>query len=187
MRRITILYGAIREGRMSSRVAKAVRQSFSDAGAEVTLIDIKDYKLPVMESRLKDMQDPPAVLLEISEALKNADGIVFLSPEYNNSYSGAFKNAVDYFTFEWAKKPIGVVAASAGRQGGINASNLMQLLVLAIGAYAMPTKLLIPEIGNSIDENGVPTSEAITKSIRKFTEEMLWFTEAIKTQKEKGR
>lgn len=184
---ITILYGAIREGRLSIRAAKAVERALKATGkADIRLIDIRAFGLPVMENRLKDTPEPLPSVLEISQALQSADGIVFVSPEYNNSYSGAFKNAVDYFTFEWAKKPIGIVAASAGKMGGINASNLMQLLVLAIGAYAMPTKLLVPELAHSLDDEGVAQNEALQKGIDKFATEMIWFTEAIKTQKEKN-
>jgi azobenzene reductase len=183
MHKITILYGAIREGRLSIRAAKAVQQALLQTGkAEVTLIDIKEYNLPVMEARLKDMQNPSAGLLEISAALEGADGIIMVTPEYNNSYSGALKNAVDYFTKEWAKKPIGVVCASNGRQGGINASNLMQLLILAIGAFPMPYKLLVPEIHNALDEEGKPQNEFMQKNLEKFVSEFLWFTEAIATQ-----
>ena len=117
MYKITILYGAIREGRLSIRAAKAIERELTRSGKfEVTFIDIKDHNLPVMEARLKDMENPPASLLYISEKLETADGIVFVTPEYNNSYSGAMKNAVDYFTKEWSKKTIGIVCAYNGRQ-----------------------------------------------------------------------
>jgi NAD(P)H-dependent FMN reductase len=184
MHKITILYGAIREGRLSIRAAKAVKRVLEQSGkAEVTFIDIKDYNLPVMESRLKDMENPPAGLLEISAALENADGIVFVTPEYNNSYSGAMKNAVDYFTKEWAKKPIGICCSSDGRQGGLNASNLLQLLVLAIGAFPMPYKLLVPELPKSLDEEGNPLTEIMGKNLQRFVDEYLWFVTAISSQK----
>lgn len=186
MFKITILYGAIREGRLSIRAAKAVKAALEQSGrAEVTFIDIKDYNLPVMENRLKDMENPPATLLEISEKLGNADGIVFVTPEYNNSYSGALKNAVDYFTKEWSKKPIGIVCGSNGKQGGINASNLLQLLILAIRAFPMPQKLLVPELDKSLDENGKPLNDIMAKNLDKFVEEYLWFVEAISTQNKK--
>lgn len=186
MYKITILYGAIREGRLSIRAARALQTALTNSDrAEVTLIDIKDYHLPVMENRLKDMENPPARLVELSEKLSGADGIVFVTPEYNNSYSGALKNAVDYFTKEWAKKPIGVVCGSNGKMGGINASNMLQLLVLAIGAFPMPYKLLVPELDKSLAEDGTPQNEIMAKNINRFVEEYLWFVEAISTQKSK--
>ena len=177
MFKITILYGAIREGRLSIRAAKALQHALEQSGkAAVTFIDIKDYNLPVMEARLKDMENPPAGLLEISNALETADGIVFVTPEYNNSYSGAMKNCVDYFTKEWAKKPIGICCGSNGKMGGINASNLLQLLVLAIGAFPMP---YIAITMTGMDQ------EIMQKNLDRFVNEYLWFVEAISTQQKK--
>lgn len=184
MYKITILYGAIREGRLSIRAAVALKNALEQSGkATVTFIDIKDYALPVMEARLKDMPNPPANLLEISNALETADGIIFVTPEYNNSYSGALKNAIDYFTKEWAKKPIGIACGSNGKQGGINASNLLQLLVLALGAFPMPYKLLVPELHLSLDEEGVPQNEMMAKNLQRFVDEYLWFVGAIANHK----
>lgn len=184
MYKIAILYGAIRKGRQSLRAAKAVQKALMNTGkAEVTLIDIKDHNLQVMEERLKDMQEPLPSLLAISKILSEADGIIFVSPEYNNSYSGALKNTVDYFTREWHHKPIGVVAASDGYEGGINASNHMQLLILAIDAYAMPYKLLFPYVQNVLDEEGNPLDERSERHLKTFAKEMLWFTGAIAEHK----
>jgi NAD(P)H-dependent FMN reductase len=187
MLKITILYGAIREGRLSIRAARAIEKALKESGkAEVAFIDIKTYHLPVMESRLFEMKNPPDSLLEISSLLSGADGIVLVSPEYNNGYSGALKNAVDYFTKEWSHKPIGIVAGSNGKMAGINASNMMQLLVLAINAFPMPYKLLVPELQNSLDEEGNPQNEIIAKNIKRFVSEYLWFVEAISYQVNKG-
>lgn len=184
MYNITILYGAIREGRLSIRAAKAVKNALEQTGnVNVTFIDIKDYNIPVMEARLKDMENPPAYLLQISKDLEEADGIVFVTPEYNNSYSGAIKNTIDYFTKEWSKKPIGIVCGSNGKQGGLNASNLLQLLVLAIGAFPMPYKLLVPELHLSLDEDGVPQNDIMTKNLARFVSEYLWFVGAISNHK----
>lgn len=184
MYNITILYGAVRNGRLSIRAARAVERSLQATGkAQVTFIDIKDYNLPVMEDRLKDMKEPHPGAEAISKALWRADGIVLVTPEYNNSYSGALKNAVDYFTKEWYRKPIGIVTASDGVQGGLNASNLMQLLVLAIDAYALPNKLLVPEVHKNLDEHGVPQTEKMKGAIESFVNDYLWLVEAITKQK----
>lgn len=186
MLKITIFYGCVRVGRQSIRAAKAVEQALQATGrAEVTFIDLKHHHLPVMEQRLKDMDNPSQNLLEISEQLMGADGILFITPEYNNSYSGALKNGIDYFTKEWHHKPIGIVCASDGKQGGINASNLLQLLVLAIDGFAMPTKLLVPEVPKTIDEEGSVLDEQLAKRLNKFITDYLWFVEAIADRKKK--
>lgn len=184
MYNITILYGAVREGRLSIRAAKAVEKALTASGkCQVTLIDLKDYNLPVMEARLRDMDNPPEALTFISNALTNADGIVLATPEYNGSYSGALKNAVDYFTIEWAKKPIGICSSSSGRLGGVNASHHLQSLILSIGAFPMPYKLLVNNLGTTLDEEGNAKDEHLQQSLEKFVAEYLWFVAAIANQK----
>lgn len=186
MLKITILYGAIREGRLSIRAARAIDKALRDSGkADVTFIDVKDYDLPLMENRLKDMKDPLPDVVKVGKMIEDADGLIFVTPEYNNSYSGPLKNTVDYYTKEWGKKPIGIVCGSNGKQGGINASNLLQLLVLAIGAFPMPRKLLVPELDKSLDENGNPQNETMANNLDRFVKEYLWFAEAIVNHKRK--
>jgi NAD(P)H-dependent FMN reductase len=131
------------------------------------------------------MAQPIPEVARLGEIIAASDGIILVSPEYNNSYSGALKNMVDYYTKEWYHKPMGVVAASEGKQGGINASNLMQLLILAINGFAMPTKLLVPEIAKTIDEDGKPADEQLNKQINKFVAHFVWFTAAIAAHKQK--
>lgn len=188
MLKITILYGAIREGRLSILAARAIDKALRDSGkAEVTFVDVKDYDLPLMENRLKDMKDPLPDVVKVGKMIEDADGIIFVTPEYNNSYSGPLKNTVDYYTKEWGKKPIGIVCGSNGKQGGINASNLLQLLVLAIGSFPMPYKLLVPELDKSLDEEGNPQNEIMAKNLDRFVKEYLWFAEAIVNHKKKDQ
>lgn len=185
MLHITILYGAIRQGRQSLRVARAIRDALQQSGqAEVTFIDIKDYELPVMEQRLKDMAQPPQSLLTISKAINTADGLVLVTPEYNGSYSGAFKNMIDYFTKEYDKKPMAIAVASDGRLGGINASHHLQHLVLSIGGLPMPYFLLTPQVQEAYDAAGHPVTEKAKTDLKHFISEVLWFFTVIQKGKE---
>jgi hypothetical protein len=59
----------------------------------------------------------------------------------------------------------------------------MQLLVLSLGAFPMPYKLLVPFVDEAFDENGILVSESTAKSFEKFINEFLWFAEAIVNQK----
>jgi len=180
MLHITILYGAIREGRQSVRVAKAVAHALRESGkVKVTFIDLKDYRLPVMEQRLKDMAQPPQNLLTISNAINTADGLILVTPEYNGSYSGAFKNMVDYFTKEYDKKPMAIAVASDGRLGGINASHHLQHLVLSIGGLPMPYFLLTPRVQEAYDAAGHPATEKAKADLKKFVTEVIWFFSVI--------
>jgi NAD(P)H-dependent FMN reductase len=127
----------------------------------------------------------PEGLAAIQQLLDSADAMIFLSPEYHGSYSGALKNALDYFWKEFARKPIGVVAVASGKFGGINASTDMQQLVLSLGGFPMPFKLLIPTVQHVFDEEGKLIDEFLSKSFDKFVHEYAWFAEAIADRKAK--
>ena len=184
---ILIISGSVRTGRKSHDVAVELQKRFIAHGAKNTnVLDLAEYNLPVLEEKyLAGSSDMPEGLADIQQMLDTADAMVFLSPEYHGSYSGALKNAVDYFWKEFQRKPIGVVAAGSGKFGGINASTAMQELILALGAFPMPYKLLIPTVQNAFDENGNISDNTLSKNFDKFISEYLWFTEAIIDRKAK--
>jgi len=76
------------------------------------------------------------------------------------------------------RKPIGVAAVSAGARGGINASTVMQQLILSMGAFPMPYKLLVPHAKTAFDEDGIPV-ESLAKDVANFKNEFSWFVNAI--------
>ena len=184
---ILIISGSIRTGRKSHDVAVELQKRFVSQGLQDThVLDLAVYTLPVLEEKyLPGNNYMPEGLTDIQQMLDAADAMIFLSPEYHGSYTGALKNAVDYFWKEFQRKPIGVVAVASGRMGGINASSHMQQLILSLGAFPMPYKLLIPTVQNAFDDSGLITDEFLSKSFDKFVSEYLWFAEAIADRKAK--
>lgn len=69
--------------------------------------------------------------------------------------------------------------------GGINASTQMQHVVLSLGAYPLPAKLLIPEIQHAFNEQYEPLREDIARHTDRFLTEFSWFANAIVTAKSK--
>jgi NAD(P)H-dependent FMN reductase len=182
---ILIISGSVRTGRRSHDVAVELQKRFINHGLTDThILDLAVYNLPVLEEKfLSGSSDMPEGLVEIQQRLDRSDAMVFLSPEYHGSYSGALKNAVDYFWKEFMRKPIGVVAVASGRFGGINASTEMQQLVLSLGAFPMPYKLLIPTVQQAFDQSGKITDDLLSKNFDRFVQEYAWFAEAISDRK----
>ncbi len=184
--KITVILGSVREGRQSHKVAIELANKFATQNEiAVELIDLADLNLPMMTERISKMANPPENITQFSQSVENADAIVFVSPEYNGSYTGVLKNAIDYLFKEFQRKPIGVVAVAAGKFGGINASHLMQTLVLSLGAFPMPMKLLVPFVQNAFDTEGNLIDETLTKSFDSFVKEFIWFAEAITLHKQR--
>ena len=177
--KIIIIIGTARIGRQSQKAGQYLQSEFEKSGVEAEIIDLAVSPLPIMEERITRNPNVPPIAKEISEKLRRADAIVLVSPEYHGSFSGVLKNALDYFGPEFAKKAIGVVTASAGKMGGINASVQLQHVILSMGAYPLPQKLIVPDIQSAFDEQLRPTSEILSKQVAKFIEEFTWFAKTI--------
>ena len=179
-----ILSGSVRNGRHSHKIAYYLERQLEDRGIKADLIDLRENPLPVFGEPTGQNDQLPGHVRDLGRRLDQADAILLVTPEYHGSFSGALKNALDYFWSEFSKKPIGVATASAGRMGGINASTQLQHVILSLGAYALPAKLIVPEISNAFyDESYEPRNERIIKSTNKFLDEFLWLAEAVYLKK----
>jgi NAD(P)H-dependent FMN reductase len=146
---------------------------------DVTMIDLAEHPLPMMEEDNGRLRSPADDISIIGTQLKEADSMILVSPEYHGSFSGVLKNALDFYWAEFKRKPIGVVTTGSGKMGGINASTQMQHVVLSLGAFPLPTKLLIPEIQHAFNEQFEPLREDIIKNSERFLNDFTWFANAI--------
>lgn len=182
---IPVILGSTRRGRQSDKVAQYVLQQMKTyPRIESELLDLKEFDLPMMEERLRFLEDDaPAAVIRFGEKIRKADSIVIVTPEYNNGYPGVLKNALDYLLPEYERKPIGIVTVSAGGFGGINCLAQLRLVTLGMGAFPVPESLAVSKVQDSFDEGGSPKNPSFEKRTKDFIDEVLWFTEAIVNQK----
>ncbi len=126
--------------------------------------------------------DPPPGAVRLSEAVAAAHGLVIVTPEYNNGYPGALKNALDYLLPELKRKPVGIVTVSAGGFGGISCLAQLRLVLLAMGAAPIPASLPVSKVGQSFSEEG-PTDGDFGQRATRFIDELVWWTEAATRQR----
>lgn len=182
---IAILSSSTRIDRLSHRVALALEKVIAAQGQHtVEILDLAAYQFPVMEEVLHRHPNPPAGLEAFAEAIRRSDAHLFLSPEYNGSFTSALKNAVDYLKEqEFARKTIGVVSVSTGALGGIRAALAMQQLVLGVSGFPIPQMLTVPQVGQKFDENGEILDPAMAQRIDTYLRHFLWLAEAVTDKK----
>lgn len=122
--KIGIIVGSIREGRKGPVVAEWARDNITGhEDVEFEIIDLKSFDLPLLTSATIPMaankEYASAEVTRWSQAIDACDGFIFVTPEYNHSVPGAFKNAVDSLGQEWVGKSAAVV--SYGADGGVRA------------------------------------------------------------------
>lgn len=182
---ISILSGSTRINRQSHRVALALEKAIRREGLHTAeVLDLAEYQFPMLEEVLHRHPNPPEGLADFAERVRHSDAFLFVSPEYNGSYTAALKNAVDYLKErEFAQKAIGVVSVSTGMLGGIRAALALQQLVLGIGGFALPQMLTVGQVQQRFDERGELLEPAFEKNIQTFLGAFLWLGEAVAEKK----
>ncbi len=183
---IPIILGSTRKGRQSPKAARFVfKRMQQNNKIETEIIDLLDCRFPIMEERLRNLENPPPGVREFGEKVKRADALVVVSPEYNFGYPGVLKNALDYLLPEYQRKPIAFVTVSAGPFGGLNCLAQLRQVAFGFGALPIPASLPVSRIQDAFDDEGNPSDPAYEKRVQGFIEELLWFTEAIAAQRAK--
>ena len=185
---ISVISSSIREGSSTRRVAIHLFEKLKQEGkCNPDLIDLTNYEYPIWKEVFHLETNPPDECIELHDKLIGADAMIFVTPEYNGSYSLALKNMVDYYGVKvFEKKAVGVSSVTVGSLGGIRAGIQLQQLVLAIYAHPAPQMLLVPKVQECFDENGNLLDPTFEKNISLFLREFLWLAEALNGKNESG-
>ena len=173
---IGIILGSTREGRVSPQVGAWVKEIADQRGdANYTIIDIADYKLPLLGEAGADASGAAAW----SQAVGAQDGFVFIVQEYNHSITGALKNALDYLREEWNNKAAGIV--SYGSVGGARATEhlrgiLGELLVADVRVH--PALSLFTDFENGSDFKPAQHQQ---NSVNEMLDQVIPWATALKT------
>ncbi|MDN5274918.1 MAG: NADPH-dependent reductase [Candidatus Saccharibacteria bacterium] len=128
--KIQLIIGSTRPGRVGPQIADwLVANLPTQKLTEYEIVDITDYNLPLLDEPIHPAmnQYTKAHTKAWSQKIKEADGYIFLTPEYNASFPAALKNAIDYLYHEWTDKP--TMIASYGVRGGQGASTHLRDVV----------------------------------------------------------
>lgn len=137
MSRIAVVVGSLRAQSFNRRVAEAMTRLPAAKGHQFDFVEIGD--LPLYDQ--DDDASPPEAAVRLKREIRAADGVIFATPEYNRSFPGVLKNAIDhasrpYGDSAWAGKPAGVFGVSVGSTG----TALAQQHLRGVLAYLdMPT------------------------------------------------
>ena len=115
--RILVFYGSYRSDRMGIRLAQYVVERLRRRGDDVELIDAKAINLPMLDRMYKEYPkgEAPEPLERLAGNIRDADGFVFITGEYNWGVQPGLKNLTDHFLEEWFWRPAAIVSYSAGR------------------------------------------------------------------------
>jgi NAD(P)H-dependent FMN reductase len=153
---LQVIVASTRPGRAGRAVADWVHGKAVASGLfEVELVDLAEVRLPFLDEphhpRLKQYVN--AHTKEWSATVDRADAYVFVTPEYNHSYPGVLKNALDYLHHEWQHKPAGFVSYG-GVSGGTRAVAALRHVVSTLKMVPLLEGVIIPFVPQHLGEDG---------------------------------
>jgi len=155
--KIQVILGSTRPGRLGERVAQWVTSVAADIpDFEVELVDLADFDLPhlneAISPRFNKNRQPTGGVARWLKKVDSADGFVFVTPEYNHSFPGVLKDAIDLLDFQLVKKPVAIV--SYGTVGGARAAEQLKLVLIEAKAAIVPEAVALLGAASVINEDG---------------------------------
>lgn len=167
--KVAVLVGSLRKASINRKLALALAD-LAPPSLKLEIVEIGDLPLYNEDA---DGDSAPAAYAPFRNALKAADALLFITPEYNRSIPGALKNAIDvgsrpYGQSGFSGKPGAVLSASPGAIGGFGANHhLRQCLVFLDVQVLQQPEAYLGGAGNFFDDNGV-LSDGIKPFLQKF-------------------
>lgn len=165
--KLLAMAGSSRNGALSGRLLRAATDAAREAGAEVTLVDLRSLAMPVYDGDLEASQGAPDGARQLRDLFASHDALLYVTPEYNGFPTPLFINAFDWLSRVAAEgdkpsglaatalKPAGLLSSSPGPLGGLRSLNFTrQYLSMAFGMLVVPQQFALGQAHNAFDAAG---------------------------------
>ncbi len=175
--KILALAGSLRKDSFTKKLIRIAADAARAAGADVTIIDLADYRMPIYDGDLEAAEGLPENAKKLKQIFKDHQGLLIASPEYNSSVTAVLKNTID-----WVSRPVpgepdlapflgkvaAIMSASPGALGGLRGLVHLRSILGNIKVLVLPEQIAINTAHQAFDDNGKlkdPKQMAQVKSI----------------------
>jgi NAD(P)H-dependent FMN reductase len=161
--RILAFAGSLRRESFNKKLVPIAAKAARDAGADVTLIDLKDFPLPVFDQDLEAEQGMPDNGKKLKQLFIDHDGLLLACPEYNSSITAVLKNAIDWVSrpapgepslVAFRGKVATLMSASPGALGGLRGLVHVRSILGNIGVIVLPDQIAVPKAHEAFNADG---------------------------------
>jgi chromate reductase len=176
--RILVFGGSLRVESYNQKLATIAAAGAREAGADVTLIALRDFRMPLFDEDLEKAEGKSEAAKKLKELFLNAEGFIIASPEYNSGITAALKNAIDWVSradsddeaplLAFKGKTAAILSASPGGYGGSRSLAQLRPLLENISVTVLPDQLSIPKAYEAFDGDGNlidPARQAAVKAL----------------------
>lgn len=175
--KILAFAGSARKDSWNKKLARIAAEGALKAGAEVTLVDLADYRLPLFDQDEEAAGGLPENARKLRDLMISHQGFLIASPEYNSSISPLLKNTID-----WTSRPVSgeaplacytnkvalLMSASPGALGGLRGLVTVRMILGNIGTLVLPSTLSISKAHEAFGGEGAlvdPAQHARVESL----------------------
>jgi chromate reductase len=167
-----VMLGSLRRASFNAAIARALPELAPPGAAISPLPSVGEF--PLYNHDVQEKAFPP-IVTRAAEAIAKADGVIFVTPEYNHSVPGVLKNAIDWISRlpnqPFAGKPVAVQSASPGLWGGLRAQLHLRHMFVYLDARPLnKPEVIIPQVNTKID---AATGELTDPATRGFIADQL--------------
>jgi NAD(P)H-dependent FMN reductase len=178
--RLVLMGGSLRAASLNARLLRHLGRELEGRGHQVATFTGTALRWPLYEDGLA----PAPEILALQVALREAQGLVIVSPEYNAGIPGHLKNAVDWLSTlkpsPWPGLPVLLCAASPGAFGGARGLMAWRATLANMGALALPEAITVPHADQQLDADGAPTDARTAAMVPKVLDGFLALTARLR-------
>ena len=175
---IPVVLGSIRKGRRSYNPARLLAERLEARGHVTELVDLKELALPMYDE--EDETDAHPNVVAFQALMQRSDASIWLSPEYNHSFTSAIKNAIDHLHGELRRKPVLCCGLAGGAAGGVRASEGLKTVLIELHAVPIRDSVHFSDARTLFDADGQLLKPEFIRRIDHVIAELEWYARALK-------
>ncbi|MBI3639631.1 MAG: NAD(P)H-dependent oxidoreductase [Thaumarchaeota archaeon] len=175
--KILAFAGSTRTDSYNKKLVKISSTGATEAGADVTVIDLRDFPMPIYDGDLEQKDELPSNARKLKYLMLSHQGFLISSPEYNSSISAVFKNTIDWTSRQsegeiplacFKNKVAGIMSASPGMLGGLRGLVHVRSILGNIGVIVMPDQITIAKAYEAFNEDGTLKDKKQEDQVKKI-------------------
>ena len=175
--KILAFAGSTRTDSYNKKLVKISSTGATEAGADVTVIDLRDFPMPIYDGDLEQKDGLPSNARKLKDLMLTHQGFLISSPEYNSSISAVFKNTIDWASRQsegeiplvcFKNKVAGIMSASPGMLGGLRGLVHVRSILGNIGVIVLPDQIAIAKAQEAFNEDGTLKDKKQEDQVKKI-------------------
>lgn len=172
--KILAFAGSTREASFNKKLVNVAAAGARDAGAEVTVIDLRDFPMPLYDGDLEAADGLPEAARRLKALFMENQGLLISSPEYNGGMSAVLKNAIDWVSRSegdegglaaYKNKVAGIMGTSPGRLGGLRGLPQVRQILSGLGVLVIPQQHALGGARQAFGDDGMLVDSAAQATV----------------------